>query len=167
MHLDPNAIHPLFFLSLFWITLPPPLLSVSATLILCLGFSSLFLWSLESGMSRSFIWRGTSCGPESLWRQLPPRIQHIITSSAAPMPAVSGILGTTGSTNQYQKQYGHIKCKISQCKMVFQLDQSWDFYLFIFFTAALKLFTIQEQQPLLNIPTSNCALVLQNILYCM
>lgn len=48
MHLDPNAMHPLF-LSLFWLILPPPLLYVSATLILCLGFSASFsgLWSLE------------------------------------------------------------------------------------------------------------------------
>lgn len=30
------------------------------------------------------------------------------------MPAVSGILGTTGSTTQYQKQYDHIRCKTSQ-----------------------------------------------------
>lgn len=76
------------------------------------GFFSLFLWSLESGMSRSFIWRGTSCGPESLWRQLPPVIQRIISSAVAPMFPVSGILGTRGSINQYKKEYDHIKWKI-------------------------------------------------------
>lgn len=36
-----------------------------------------------------------------------------------------------------------------------------------YFTATLKLFTIQEQQALLNMPTSYCALVLRNILHCM
>lgn len=98
---------PIFFF--FWLTLPPSspvCLSHSYSLS---GFFSLFLWSLESGMSRAFIWRGTSCGPESLWRQLPPVIQCIITSAVA----VSGILGTTGSTTQYQKQYDHIRCKTS------------------------------------------------------
>lgn len=35
------------------------------------------------------------------------------------------------------------------------------------FSATLNLFTIQEQQALLNIPTSYCALVRRNILHCM
>lgn len=36
-----------------------------------------------------------------------------------------------------------------------------------FFSVTLKLFTIQEQQALLNIPSSYCALVRQSILHCM
>lgn len=82
---------PFFFLLAHSAPSSPVCLSHSYSLS---GFFSLFLWSLDSGMSRAFIWRGTSCGPESVWRQLPPVIQCIITSAVA----VSGILGTTGST---------------------------------------------------------------------
>lgn len=35
------------------------------------------------------------------------------------------------------------------------------------FSATLNLFTVQQQQALVNIPTSYCALVLANILHCM
>lgn len=35
------------------------------------------------------------------------------------------------------------------------------------FSATLNLFTIQQQQAPVNIPTSYCALVLTNILHCM
>lgn len=82
MHLDADAMHPPpFFLSLtlplqlFLYPLPPVHPSVSAALTLS-GFFSFFLWSLESGRSRSSSWRGTSCGPEWLQRQLTPAIQH-------------------------------------------------------------------------------------------
>lgn len=51
--------------------------SVSAALTFCLGFFSFLHQSLESGRSRSSIWRGTSCGPERLQRHLPPAIQHL------------------------------------------------------------------------------------------
>lgn len=70
---------------------PPSRLFLYPLLLVCLccshslsGFFSLFLWSLESGRSRSSSWRGTSCGPEWLRHQLTPVIQHATTSPAAP-----------------------------------------------------------------------------------
>ena len=79
-HLDADAMQP-HFCSPPLSTVPPP---PSTRLLVCLwcscslsGFLSLFLWSLESGRSRSSSWRGTSCGPEWLQRQLV--IQHVTT----------------------------------------------------------------------------------------
>lgn len=91
MHLDPDAMRPHFF---FAHTHTPPRLFLHPLLPVCLsrshflsGFFSLLLRSLESGRSRSSIWRGTSCGPERLQRQLPPVIQHVTISAVAPTPA--------------------------------------------------------------------------------
>ena len=96
MHLDADATHPhfvlffCFFYFLLSLMLPPRLL-LHPILPVCLcrshslsGVFSLFLWSLESRKSRSSSWRGTSCGPEWLRRQLTPMIQHLTTPAAAP-----------------------------------------------------------------------------------
>lgn len=94
MHLDADATHPhfvfFFFISCSHSRSPPPLF-LHPLLPVCLcrshslsGFFSLFLWSLESRRSRSSSWRGTSCGPEWLRRQLTPMIQHLTTRAAAP-----------------------------------------------------------------------------------
>lgn len=88
VHLDADATHtPTFSLA----RTPPSRLFLYPLLLVCLccshslsGFFSLFLWSLESGRSRSSSWRGTSCGPEWLRHQLTPVIQHATTSPAAP-----------------------------------------------------------------------------------
>lgn len=107
MHLDADATQPPFFFPFFLtLTCTPPRLFLHPFLPVCLcrshslsGVFSPFLWSLESGRRRSSSWRGTSCGPEWLQRQLTLVIQHVTIPAAAPTPASSGMVDTSETTS--------------------------------------------------------------------